>query len=149
MHWILQVTNKHSTLFGLISLNWLKWDISHSFLLFVCPPHKFQNGGRWSEVCFLFFTLNTVLTNGFSNGGWKIYQVRGPHTVISYTKRMNQGIVSAIVHITEIELTPIIKFWQLKTASFVTKFKNQKCFGVGKKIQCRGGWRANKHFFMP
>ena len=117
----------------------------------VCPPRKFENGGRQAEGFFFFHCSNTVLTNGFGKGGWIIiYQVCAVHSDI-VTTYQNWCIVSAIVHIEENKLTAIIKVWRLKTASFVQNLKNK--INLTKNLRCRsqnrrGWWRASKHLFL-
>ena len=121
--------------------------------LFVCPPHKLENGGRQVEgFFFVFFLLFKHSIDQRFRQRWLENLPGVRSTVILYITCKNWGIVSVIVHIKENELTAIIKFWRLKTINFAIKLKILKKmektkFRRGSKNR-RGWWRANKQFFF-
>ncbi len=117
--------------------------------LFVCPPHKLENGGRQVEgFFFVFFLLFKHSIDQRFRQRWLENLPGVRSTVILYITCKNWGIVSVIVHIKENELTAIIKFWHLKAASFVIKLKKKKSLGAGQKIGAGGGGQTNNFFCL-
>ena len=95
-------------------------------------------GSLFVCFCLCFYCSNTVLTNGFGNGGWIIYQVRGPQWYRTHHVRTGYSKCDCTHQRKRIDSNHQV--WRLKIGK-------KKQFRRGSKSR-RGRWRHKQTILL-